>query len=467
MNDQVFKLLWLSGHILFTLGATYYIFVLIPAYIGGRKHYITNCALTNEDIQKILDEKGLKQIPIFKFQITTRGKETDVVLRGIKSLIKLTEEDIFKDRIRVDVVTEVDEDKIIIEEELKVWNIPLNFYVVPPDYKTAKKTLRKARALHYMIEKRNEESGERGYIFYLDAESVIEDIDFRRIVFNIIKEGKKVTEGPIVYPLGWFNTNIISRQMEANRPWNCYHCHKVMTNPPPQHLHGSNLVVEENLALELGWDFGNIDGQAFIAEDIIFGLQAYLKYGGDIFGWHGGEILEQPPISIKDSIRQRVRWVTGVWQALEMLKRSKDFNKLKNREKYSLRTRIGYRTILYSLGFIAWLFFFLFSYVWARAIINYFFFPSDEYSEETSSIIFNIWSFILIPGLIMWLVSTQIGLSRILERMDISKGSKIIEHLKILFITPVAAGVETYGAFIATLRWFLGFRKVEWIPTKK
>ena len=90
-----------------------------------------------------------------------------------------------------------------------------------------------------------------------------------------------------------------------------------MTNPPPSHLHGSNLVVEEKLSLEFGWDVGNLKGQPYIAEDLVFGLLAYIKYGKKVFGWHGAELLEQPPKTIKDSIRQRIRWVTGIWQALE------------------------------------------------------------------------------------------------------------------------------------------------------
>jgi cellulose synthase/poly-beta-1,6-N-acetylglucosamine synthase-like glycosyltransferase len=256
--------------------------------------------------------------------------------------------------------------------------------------------------------------------------------------------------------------------MEATRPWNCYHCLKVMKNPPPQHLHGSNLVVEENLALELGWDFGNIDGRPFLAEDLVFGLQAYIKYGKRVFGWHGAELLEQPPMSVKDSVRQRIRWVTGVWQALDMLKLSKDFYKLKFIERFKIRTIIGYRTLIYSLGFFAAslgffaaLVFFFFMPLWVLS----FFIELDHFIIET--IPFKLWRVLLLSGLILWLGSTQIGLSRILERKKVSRKTEIIERIKIFAITPIAAVVETSGALYATVIWFLGYRKVEWIPTKK
>jgi hypothetical protein len=40
-----------------------------------------------------------------------------------------------------------------------------------------------------------------------------------------------------------------------------------MESGMPLHLHGSNLVVEEEFENQIGWDFGTLDGQPFIAED--------------------------------------------------------------------------------------------------------------------------------------------------------------------------------------------------------
>jgi hypothetical protein len=462
MNDLWFVVLWISAHALYSLCALYYLVVLLPAYFKGRKHYVTNSPPTINDIKKLMRSRRLDKIPMFKFQITTKANETYVIKRGIRSILNLAKEPIFQNRLRIDVVTESPLDKKILESEFKDCAIPINIYVVPPNYRTVNNTLRKGRALQYMIDIRKKEAEcERGYIVYFDSESVIAPIDFRRLVYNTIKYKKQITEGPIVYPINWFSAPLISRQMEATRPWNCYHCHKVMKNPPPQHLHGSNLVVEENLALELGWDFGNIDGSPFIAEDLIFGLKAYIKYGKRVFGWHGAELLEQPPLSVKDSVRQRIRWVTGVWQALEMLKSSKDFYKLKFFERFKIRTIIGYRTLIYSLGFFAALVFFFFMPLWVLS----FFIEFDHFIIET--FLFKLWRVLLLSGLILWLGSTQIGLSRILERKKISRKTEIIERIKILAITPIAAVIETSGALYATVKWFLGFRKVEWIPTKK
>jgi cellulose synthase/poly-beta-1,6-N-acetylglucosamine synthase-like glycosyltransferase len=435
---------------------------MVPAYINGKKHYVTNSAPTIKDIKRIKKEKDLEKIPMFKIQITTRGNELHVVKRSIRSVFKLAEEPLYKNRLRIDVVTDELSDKRNLEKVFKTNPVPLNIYVVPANYKTENNTLKKARALHYMIEIRKaEKKTERGYIVYFDSESVITPLDFRRLVYNTIKHEKQITEGPIIYPIGWFKTNLISRQIEATRPWNCYHCHKIMTNPPPIHLHGSNLVVEENLAIDLGWDFGNLDGEPLIVEDILFGLKAYIKYGKNVFGWHGAELLEQPPKSIKDSVRQRTRWILGTWQALEVLKRSSDFKELRYSERLKIRATIGYRVTLYSLGFFAAILFFIFMGLWISGI------AIGIDLLEINAFWFSIWTIFLLSGLFSWLASTQVGLKRILERKKLSRKTRIIEHLKILVITPIAAPIETSGALYVTLKWFLGYRKAKWIPTEK
>ena len=481
MNDQWFLFLWICGHLLYSLGAVYYLTVSIPAYVKGRKEYRIPLAPDVQTIHDLLQQKGSSHIPFCSFQITTKGNETHVVMRGIRSILEIAREPLFRERMRIDVVTEEDEDKRILESMFGDCVIPLTIHLVPQDYATPRGTLKKARALHYMIEERKSQRGKtekgggekieaqggslssppRSYIIYLDSESVLESEDFRKMIFSLVKHGKKITEGPITYPIQWFDANIISRQMEATRPWHCYHCHEVMVHPPPQHLHGSNLVVEEDTALELGWDFGNLDGEAFVAEDLVFGLKAYLRYGGDVFAWHGAQLLEQPPKVVRDSVRQRIRWVTGIWQALEMLKRNKDFKNLPRRERLALRMKIGLRAMLYSLGFFSAVFFFLFFSVWLASLMT-----SFKYIDLKSFWIF-IWSLLLLAGLLSWLGSTQIGLTRILERMDLTRRERLIERMKIIAVTPIAALLETAGAMYATSRWFLGFRKVDWIPTQK
>ena len=69
----------------------------------------------------------------------------------------------------------------------------------------------------------------------------------------------------------------------------------------PLHLHGSNLSVEEELENRVGWDIGLLDGAPFVAEDYMFGMDAFLQEGREAFGWHGCVALEQPPLAFPRS----------------------------------------------------------------------------------------------------------------------------------------------------------------------
>jgi hypothetical protein len=273
--------------------------------------------------------------PRIKFQITTRGKEISVVKRGITSIAKLAESSsLIESNIELLIVTDESSEIPIFIKHIEGCRIsfPTQVINVPKDYKTPNSTVLKARGLQYSIEHRKSnslfktENKQRSFIFYFDAESTISDVEFRRVLHSIITAPeKRIFQGAIVYPHKYFQANIISRQMEAVRPFNCHHCIQVMKKPPPLHMHGSNLLVEENLVNSIGWDFGRLKNQPLLAEDLLFGLKVYIKYGGKPFGWHGGLVHEQPPFNIRESLHARMRWITGAWQALLFLKTQPDF----------------------------------------------------------------------------------------------------------------------------------------------
>ena len=115
----------------------------------------------------------------------------------------------------------------------------------------------KARALHYMVELRrrgvNRKQG-KTFIVHFDEESVMEPDELRKLFKFLATTDKKLTEGPIYYPLEYTDASAFCRAMEANRPIGCFECRQVMESGTPLHLHGSNLVIEEDLEHELGWE---------------------------------------------------------------------------------------------------------------------------------------------------------------------------------------------------------------------
>jgi hypothetical protein len=118
----------------------------------------------------------------------------------------------------------------------------------------------------------------------------------------------------------------------------------------PLHLHGSNLVVEEQFENEIGWDMGTLDGQPFIAEDYVFGVLAFLRGGREAFGWHGTVMLEQPPFSYRSAFKQRQRWITGVLQGQKMLLRMEGYRQLPRRIRAQLIWGTRYRVFTFAIG---------------------------------------------------------------------------------------------------------------------
>ena len=95
------------------------------------------------------------------------------------------------------------------------------------------------------------------------------------------------------------------------------------------------LLVRSDVEDQIGWEFGPI-----LAEDQRFGYEVYKRYGKNSMGWHGGILLEQPPLNIKDHFMQRRRWIIGNLQNIE------NFSKL-------FKLRLIYRCTSFFLSFVS------------------------------------------------------------------------------------------------------------------
>ena len=245
-------------------------------------------------------------VPHVKVHVTTRGLpgSTEVILRGIRNVAALVAEDteFYGKLLSVEICTESNDQAQLLAWEFRRSPLSVRTVVIPEDYRTPAGTLKKARSLQYMVEKRRAGWGKRPgktFIVHYDEESVIEPSEMRKLLRHLATTDKKILEGPIYYPLEYTSASLLCRAMEANRPIGCFECRSVMESGIPLHLHGSNLVVEEQFENAIGWDMGTLDGQVFIAEDYVFGALAFLKGGREVFGWHGVAMLEQPPFHIE------------------------------------------------------------------------------------------------------------------------------------------------------------------------
>lgn len=476
LDIQLGVILWFVSGIFYFICTLYYVLETMPAYIRHRSRFVNPKIPSDKEIKTLLSQYN-QEFPLIKFQITSKGNEIEVVKRGIKSIATLANKNVlFSQNIELLIVTDESEEISLFKSYFKELNIifPTEVINVPQDYQTPNKTEKKARSLHYSLEHRkiNQKSSwsRRSFIFYLDAESTIDEKNFRRILHSIITSpDKKVLEGPIIYPHKYFKANLLSRQMEATRPFHCHHCVQVMKHPPPIHLHGSNLLVEEKLVMDIGWDFGrDSKEQPLLAEDLIFGLKTFTKYGKEVFSWHGGEISEQPPFTIRESVNARLRWISGAWQAISVLKKDSQLSEepWRNREWPLLRLKI--RIITHSLTFIAALF------VWFTLLI--FIFPSifhgflinpEELPRNFRAIQLFIAYVFFLPGSIFWIFSIVNGLAKNIKPLKLPWRDQVIEYCKVLIVTPIAGAIESFCAFYATLRWIIGRPYTTWHVTTK
>jgi len=219
------------------------------------------------------------------FQITTRSaSSSEVVDRGIWA-IKNSCKQIDYSEYSIEVITDDPSDTAKGSQ----------YIVVPANYSPSKRAIRKARALQYAVEKRRREgkNTSKYWIFHLDEESVVIPQTILSILQFIREKKGLVAEGPIFYPVKFGRGNRLAALAESIRPFQCYDCASQMIDPPPSHMHGSNLLVRADVEDHITWDFTET-----VAEDQMFGVSAYQSLG-KVFGWHGGILLEQPPLSIR------------------------------------------------------------------------------------------------------------------------------------------------------------------------
>jgi hypothetical protein len=409
-------------------------------------------------------------VPYIRVHVTTRGQlgSTEVILRGIRNVAALVAEDqeFYSGRITVEVCTESARQAEFLERYLSESGLAaaVVILVIPERYRTPAGTLLKARSLHYVAELRRAGWGRRPgrtFVVHYDEESVIEPAEFRKLLRCLALTDKKVLEGPIYYPLEYLSTSLLCRTMEANRPIGCFECRSVMESGVPLHLHGSNLVVEEQFENEVGWDLGTLDGQPFIAEDYVFGVLAFLKGGRRAFGWHGTVMLEQPPFSYRSAFRQRQRWITGVLQGQAMLLRMADYRQL----TWAIRTQLiwgtRFRVFSFAVGAPAGLAFGGYVAMELLGVVS-----ARWLGWDATPLALPLMGWISVTG-VMWLGSVFIGAWLNLAHAVISPIGRATEIGKAVTLAPVAGVLESSAGLWAVLRWLCGRREVSWQPTPK
>jgi cellulose synthase/poly-beta-1,6-N-acetylglucosamine synthase-like glycosyltransferase len=223
-------------------------------------------------------------------------------------------------------------------------------------------------------------------------------------------------------------------------------------------MHGSNLLVRSDIEDDIGWKFGST-----LAEDQMFGYKVYEKYGQGSMGWHGGILLEQPPLNLKDHFFQRRRWFLGTMQNLDKFPR---WHRYKVMCK-SMTLFLGFASGVASTALMIQAYIFpLFSLsIYELGVIR-----SDIMSLPDNLLIGSAFSSIanspltsaplelgttaiLLFASWVWLGSYQLGLFLNLRYSKMKWAKKVLLHLQTLFLCPVIGLVETFPAVWAIIEY--------------
>ena len=389
--------------------------------------------------------------PTVIFQITTRSAtKTPVVARGIKSIVDATRKVGFSN-YQICVVTDDPLDVATVEGAEVV--------LVHGNYKTD--AIKKGRALQYAVEhrRRTRKNGKEYWVFHMDDESYVLPQTVLALL-KFLREDSQclAAEGPIFYPLKFESANFITAIAESIRPFACYDCVSQMTRPPPLHMHGSNLLVRSDVEDVIEWKFGPT-----LAEDQMFGYKVYERYGKGSMGWHGGMLLEQPPLNIKDHFFQRRRWILGT---------------LQNTSKFPAKHRfkLMYKSVTFFMGFA--------SAVASIAISIHNYFPAalslpqanykigiefiniqdtlrSWFSTDPLHALVNVPPAELVMGAVLlftsfvWLASYQLGLFFNLKHSEIKWRKRFLFHVQTLLLSPILGLIETFPAFYAFIEYYV------------
>jgi cellulose synthase/poly-beta-1,6-N-acetylglucosamine synthase-like glycosyltransferase len=352
--------------------------------------------------------------PFIIFQICS--KNAPPIVHDVIARIRAVCEKLRFSNYRIDLVV----DNLPPQEKFDA-----NIVLVPKSYKPPNGCKTKPRALQYAVERRkiNGEISKDIWIFLLDEESFITEQTLKSLLHYLAQPNPPpIAEGPIIYPNKFFEANLLCSFAECMRPYICYDCVTQMTSGKgPIHMHGSNLLVRSDIEAQVGWDFPGVEA----SEDQRFGWEAYNLLGGKVFGWHGGMLEEQPPLTIKDLIKQRRRWFMGNIHNIKWA------NIPQKKKVY-----VALRWITWGIGFLAGVlsfpsFFFSIIFWFIPQKIPYYF------------------QIPLILNTLIWIIPYQIGLKLNLETLKISTKKRVALHFILLILTPVVGLIETYAVFTA------------------
>jgi beta-1,4-mannosyltransferase len=189
-------------------------------------------------------------------------------------------------------------------------NDDLRYIAVPTDYRTPNGSLYKARALQYALEA--SPLPEDAWIVHLDEETHLTASGIKGICAMIQEEEAsghlRIGQGPILYHRNWRRhpfLTLADNVRTGDDFARFYFQHRLGITLFG--LHGSYIVVRNDVEKSVGFDFGP---NGSITEDAFWALVAMER--GHRCRWVEGYLEEQSTESLADFVKQRRRWFQGL-----------------------------------------------------------------------------------------------------------------------------------------------------------
>jgi egghead protein (zeste-white 4 protein) len=233
------------------------------------------------------------------FRVVTRGHNADVVRETVANVHRVMAAMPLFPYI-VEVVT--DNPVTHLERTREI--------LVPPTYQTSQGSRYKARALQFALE----HSGlpDDAWIVHLDEETQLTPAGAAGICEAVDQEElsglHRIGQGPILYHRRFATSpwlSLIDMVRTGDDLGRFYLQHRLGVTLFG--LHGSYIVVRNSVEKEVGFDFGP---RGSITEDAFWALAQMGR--GRRCRWVEGYLVEQPPASWLDFVRQRRRWFCGL-----------------------------------------------------------------------------------------------------------------------------------------------------------
>ncbi|KAG9511407.1 Beta-1,4-mannosyltransferase egh, partial [Fragariocoptes setiger] len=243
-----------------------------------------------------------KTRPFICIRVVTRGLFADLIRNNVRRNLQ-TCIDSGLDNFVIEVVSDRDITDLNDSQNVRL-------LVVPKDYRTSTGALYKARALQYALEDKVSQLNDGDYIVHLDEETLLtENVIYG--ILNFAKEGKYDSGQGLITYANEEVVNLITTLADCFRvaddlgkirfQFRAFH-------RPLFGWKGSFIVNKYTVEKDVSFDHGP-DGS--IAEDCYFSMVAYKK--GYKFQFIEGEMWEKSPFTVADLIKQRTRWLQGIF----------------------------------------------------------------------------------------------------------------------------------------------------------